>query len=210
MTLSDGEYLSTSIGIAMSGGDGHPFTARSFSQYGSDVQQWDVAVVPASFEWSSTHLTSGRTESFDPATLSLNTDGSVLRLTPDRIPCTFPDQVKLAFPLSLPIWGRPRDEYHPVSVEDHEEGAVLLLRHSKDPGLFGSLTFDRASGRARRLATPSTLLLMRVESPASLDDDEHSFGFVSGAPESAKYLNLFRAHAHKQARSQGGDIDADE
>lgn len=210
MTPSDGEHLSMSIGLAMAGGDGRPFTARSICQYGGEVQQWDVAVVPASFEWSSTHLISGRTESFDPATLSLIADGNAFRLTPDRIPGTFPDQVKLAFPLSLPIWGRPRDQYHPVSVEDHDEGSVLLLRNSKDPGLFGSLTFDRTSGRAKRLATPSELLLMNVETPASSDDDEHSFGFISGAPESAKYLNLFRAHADKQARLKGGDTDANE
>lgn len=180
MTLSSSEYLAMAIGSAIGGGGNHQYEATSTSQYGSDIEQWAILVVPGTFYWSSRSLRTGRTESFDPQSLSLQNGEDSMQLSLDRIPHSFPDSVKLAFPLSLPIWGRRRDEYHPVSVEEQDNDIVLLLRHQKDKSIFGSFTFDRESGRAMRLVTPTLLLRQEVQPLDSSGGPGVSFGFVSG------------------------------
>ncbi|UKA52394.1 hypothetical protein LFT45_11490 [Arthrobacter sp. FW305-BF8] len=59
-------------------------------------------------------------------------------LSLDRIPHSFPEAVKPAFPLSLYIWGRDHDEYIPISAGQQDNDVVLILRHQKDKALFGS------------------------------------------------------------------------
>jgi hypothetical protein len=56
---------------------------------------------------------------------------------------------------------------------------VLILRHQKDKAIFGSYTFDRESGRAKRLVTPTQVLKQEVKLIES-SDGGISFGFVAG------------------------------
>jgi hypothetical protein len=181
MTLSSSEYLAMAIGAALGGGGPHQYEATSTSQYGNVIEQWAIIVIPGTFYWSARSLGTGRIESFDPNTLSLHDGEESRQLSLDRIPHSFPEPVKLAFPLSLPIWGRPRDEYHPISVEDQDNDTVLMLRHQKDKSMFGSFTFDRETGRAKRLVTPTQLLHQDVKVlDSSRDPGVVNFGFVAG------------------------------
>ena len=181
MTLSSSEYLATAIGTAIGGGDAHQYEATSTSQYGNVTEQWAIVVIPGTFYWSAESLRSGRIQSFDPNTLTLHNGEESLQLSVDRIPRSFPEPVKLAFPLSLPIWGRLRDEYHPIAVEDQGNDTVLILRHQKDKSIFGSFAFDRETGRAKRLVTPTQLLDQEVKLPNPSGDPGVSFGFVAGS-----------------------------
>ncbi|ELT44041.1 hypothetical protein ACJJV6_17175 [Arthrobacter nitrophenolicus] len=83
--------------------------------------------------------------------------------------------------LSLPIWGRQRDEYHPVAVEQHKRETILILRHREDNGIFGSLVVDRDTGVATRLVTPTRALLQEVQQMSTSNDGAVSFGFVTGS-----------------------------
>lgn len=185
MTLSSSELLAMAIGAAMDGGGPHMFEATSRSQHGNVVEQWAIVVVPGTFYWSATSLGTGRIESFDPNTLSLHDGEESILLSLDRIPRSFPESVMLAFPLSLPIWGRQRDQYHPIAVEDQDNDTVLMLRHQKDKGIFGSFTFDRETGRAKRLVTPTQLLHQDVKVIDS-GGPGVSFGFVAGMGKTVK------------------------
>ncbi|WP_309105327.1 hypothetical protein [Arthrobacter sp.] len=180
MTLSSSEYLAMAIGAAIDGGGPHQFEATSRSQYGNVIEQWAIVVIPGTFYWSARSLGTGRIESFDPNTLSLHDGEESRQLSLDRIPSSFPESVKLAFPLSLRIWGRERDQYHPISVEDHDNDTVLILRHQKDKSIFGSFTFDRETGRAKRLVTPTQLLHQDVKVLDSSGGPGVSFGFLAG------------------------------
>lgn len=180
MTLSSSEYLAMAIGAAIGGGGDHQYEATSTSQHGNVIEQWAIVVVPGTFYWSARSLGTGRIQSFDPNTLSLHDGEESRQLSLDRIPRSFPEPVKLAFPLSLPIWGRHRDEYHPISVEDQDNDTVFLLRHQKDKSVFGSFTFDRETGRAKRLVTPTQLLDQDVKLLDSSGGPGVSFGFVAG------------------------------
>lgn len=182
MKLSASEYLAIAIGTAMSGGGGYQYEGISTCQSGKDVEQFTVVVHPRALYWSCTSLRTGNVQSFDPHTLTLHNGEDSRQLSVDRIPYSFPEAVQLAFPLSLSIWGRHQDEYHPISAEEQEQDIVLILRHHSDKGLFGSFTFDRESGRAKRLATPTRLLNHEVKLPdASSGPQTSNFGFVSGA-----------------------------
>ncbi|MFC7848644.1 hypothetical protein ACFUTU_09230 [Arthrobacter sp. NPDC057388] len=180
MTLTSAEYLAKAIGAAMGGGGAHQYEATSTLQYGSEVERWAIVIIPGTLYWSSKSLSTGRIQSFDPQTLSLHDGQESISLSLDRIPRTFPDAVKLGFPLSLPIWGRDRDEYHPISVEHQDNDVVLILRHQKDRALFGSYTFDGESRRAKRLVTPTQVLQQEVKLPDTTNSAGVSFGFVSG------------------------------
>lgn len=180
MTLSSSESLAMAIGTALSGGGGHHYEATSTVQYGNDIEQWAIDVTPGTLSWTSRSLRTGRIQSFDPRTMSLHDGEESMHLSLDRIPHSFPEPVQLAFPLSLPIWGRHRDEYHPISVEEQDNAIVLVLRHRKDKGIFGSYTFERESGRAKRLITPTQLLQQEVRLPDSVGGPGVSFGFVGG------------------------------
>jgi hypothetical protein len=162
------------------GGD-HQYEATSPSQYGSDIEQWAIVVIPGTLYWSSRSLRTGRVQSFDPQSLALQDGEDLIHLSVDRIPHSFPEPVKLAFPHSLPIWGRRRDDYHPISAEEQGNDIVLMLRHQKDKSIFGSFTFDRESGRAKRLVTPTQLLHQEVKLLDSSDGPGVSFGFVAGS-----------------------------
>lgn len=70
------------------------------------------------------------------------------------------------------------DRYHPVASEVHGPDTTLLLRNSVDPTIFGSFTFDTASGIARTMFTPTTALKLERELPP--ENGKYDFGFVAG------------------------------
>lgn len=156
------EELAVTIGTIMGAGDGIPYSALSIVRAGGQVEQFNVEVHPRALQWSSTNTNTLETESFDPSEMVHHYGESSRLLTVERVPGTFPDHIKLAFPASLPIWGRYHDEYHPVSVEVSEGQRVILLRHQKDEALFASLSVDWESKRATRLVTESCLLQLRA------------------------------------------------
>jgi hypothetical protein len=179
----------------MGGGGPYQYEATSTSQYGNVIEQWAILVIPGSFYWSARSLGTGRIESFDPKTLSLDDGEESIQLSLDRIPHSFPESVKLAFPLSLPIWGRRRDEYHPIAVEGQDDDTVLMLRHQADRSIFASFTFDRETGRAKRLVTPTQLLQQAVKLLDSSGGPGVSFGFVAGTGR-----NVYAADSKPEGR----------
>jgi hypothetical protein len=157
MTPTSAEYLAKAIGAAIGGGGAHQYEATSTSQYGKDIEQWAIVVIPGTLYWSSKSLRTGRIQFFDPQALSLRDGEESISLTLDRIPRCFPEAVKLAFPLSLPIWGRDHDEYHPFSAEQQDNDVVLMLRHQKGQGPFWLLHVRRRkwAGKTTRHAHAS-------------------------------------------------------
>ncbi|MFJ4171648.1 hypothetical protein ACIPY3_19255 [Paenarthrobacter sp. NPDC089714] len=173
------ELLAIAIGKVIGGGRGVPYEAVSLCQINGRVEQYSIAVSPAAFTWSATRMPDGGTDSFDPNTLTIRAaDGHDRVLTLDRVPRLFPESVQLAFPLSLPIWGRHMDQYHPVAAEDRGTYTTLLLRHREDPTIFGSFTFETRSGVGTSLVLPTYAL--KLEREPEPEPGEHDFGFVSG------------------------------
>ncbi|MCT9868712.1 hypothetical protein [Paenarthrobacter aurescens] len=175
------EQLAIAIGKALGAGDGTSYDAMALCQTGNHVERYAISVNPRAFTWSATRLIDMSTQTFDHRTLTIQTDGvdEPYSLTIERIPFSFPESVKLAFPLALPIWGRPMDEYHPVSCEVNGPDTTLLLRHRQDATIFGSFTFDSESGIAKALITPTSFL--KLERKPGRNDGGYDFGFVAGS-----------------------------
>lgn len=179
------EQLAIAIGKAMGGGDGSAYDATSYCQGGNHlVVRYAISVHPRAFTWSATGLKDGTTRTFDPRTLSIQTDGvdDPYSLSIEQIPFSFPGSVQLSFPLSLPIWGRHMDSYHPAAVEVTGTDTTLLLRHRADPTIFGSFTFETDSGIAKSYFTPSEV--RKLEREPRPDNGKYDFGFVAGSGES--------------------------
>lgn len=103
--------------------------------------------------WTSENATTGATTSYTAATqLMMRGESEVFRPPYPILPAD--ESVSLAFPLALPIWGRTRDDFMPVSAERVNDEAVMLLRHRTDQQIFGSLVVNLARGHATRLLTP--------------------------------------------------------
>lgn len=115
-------------------------TADSTASY--HVEAW-----PLEGRWTTEHATTGVTTSYTAVTQLMRRDGAeVARPSYPLLPTH--ESVSLAFPLSLPIWGRTRDDFMPVSAERLDDEAVVLLRHRTDPQIFGSLVVNLARGHA--------------------------------------------------------------
>ncbi|MFF2844365.1 hypothetical protein [Paenarthrobacter sp. NPDC057981] len=176
------EQLAIAIGKAMNGGAGTSYEALSLCQGGGHVERYAISANPRGFTWSATRLSDGSTQSFDPRTLTLDTDAGQRVMSIEQIPRSFPESVQLAFPLSLPIWGRDMDNYHPMAMEVKGADTTLLLRHRADPTIFGSFTFETESGIAKSYFTPSEV--RKLERESKPDDGGIDFGFMAGHGQS--------------------------
>ncbi|VXC06171.1 conserved hypothetical protein [Arthrobacter sp. 9V] len=192
------EQLAIAIGKALGGGQASAYNGTAFCQGRNHQMSYAISVHPRAFMWTAKELPDGRTRTFDPRRLIIQTDGvdDPYGLSIERIPFAFPEAVQLSFPLSLPIWGRHLDDYHPVASEVHGSDTTLLLRHRLDSTIFGSFTFDTQSGIAKTLLTPSTALkLVREVRP---DNGKHDFGFVAGSDQAADFLDRFHPEKDTQ------------
>ncbi|NHW47136.1 hypothetical protein HAV21_09565 [Paenarthrobacter sp. MSM-2-10-13] len=172
--------LVIAIGKALGGGQASAYNGTVFCQGHNHQKSYSVSVHPRAFMWSAKELPDGRSRTVDPRELIIQTDGvdDPYTLSIERIPFSFPEAVQLSFPLSLPVWGRDLDDYHPVASEVHGTDTTLLLGNSMDPTIFGSFTFDTASGIVRTLFTPTTALKLERELPP--ENGKRDFGFVAG------------------------------
>lgn len=167
MRQTEPEALAAAIGVALGAGDGTSYKATTSWFSGGKGRQYRIFADPRGLLWSSEDLSSGVTHSFDPETMKRRTGTEELATFVQQIPFSFHESVKLAFPLSLAIWGRRSDTYVPIAVEETDERSTLLLRHQQDRALFGSASFDPKSGRMMRLALPDEVWLMSWDQEGS-------------------------------------------
>jgi hypothetical protein len=79
-----------------------------------------------------------------------------------------PTEVGLLFPLRLPVWGRRRDTWEPIMVEDNGAGEhIVYLRGMFDRSMSASVVLDTKYSVARRLITPHEGHALRDYKPAS-------------------------------------------
>jgi hypothetical protein len=145
---------------------------RTFECQSVVVQQsrewlYDLHAEPNYSSFVCTDLKTGRESSYIDAT-GERIDSGVRspRQSSDLIWQPFP--VRLAFPLSLPIWGRRHDGYRMVSANERSGQLIVQLGDRDDSVESGSLTIDLARGLAVRLDVPALSLEYRhVESAPS-------------------------------------------
>ena len=118
------------------------------------VHEYQVVAQPRELSYQVTNAVTGVVESYDPKTGILR-EGDSERLADASQLATEPIAARLAFPLSLGIWGRPGDSYQISGATRSENELVLSLRHQEDPSLIGVLVVDQGRRTAIRLDTPT-------------------------------------------------------
>jgi hypothetical protein len=141
----------------------------------SPSSRYEFEAWPRRGKWKTRSLETGERRSYDAGT-------QLMRIDEDETPrASYPffpvhDSVKLLFPLELPIWGRSRDDYRPVSADTDGERTILICRHKHDAAVIGTLTIDARHGHATDWISPMNSIRY-----LDLPDRSTSFGFVAGA-----------------------------
>jgi hypothetical protein len=129
-----------------------PFEADYLDQTGEHVTHYRVKIRPRSGDWEITNQATSEMKRYRSLTDGPVTQGrgisSQIFLNKSH------SATDLAFPLTLPIWGRKDDTFQPVSAQRTGDEAVILLRHQFDPRVFGSLTVDLKRKICVQLSSP--------------------------------------------------------
>lgn len=121
---------------------------------GSESREYRVTVSPRDLNYEVVDVQTGRVQSFDSRSGLIREGSSERPLEPYQL-STEPMAVRLAFPVSLGIWGRPGDSYRMTGARRTEDRLVVALAHEADPSLTGELTIDVKRRIAIRLNTPT-------------------------------------------------------
>jgi len=132
---------------------------------GNDSRNYHVTARPRELSYEVASVETGTVESFDPRSGMIREGTSERPLEPYQIG-TEPMAVRLAFPVSLGIWGRPGDSYRMTGARRTADQLVVALVHQADPSLTGELVIDLGRRKAVRLDTPTLGIEYRDIQPA--------------------------------------------
>jgi len=129
-----------------------PFQAVYEEQEDGGVYRCRVNVHPADGRWEVLKDGDEQVIRHDPSKEGPASSGISI---PSQI---FPNKshraTDLAFPLTLPIWGREMDSFRAIGIEKSDDEAILLLRHQRSPETFGSLKVDLKRRVCTQLTSP--------------------------------------------------------
>lgn len=131
------------------------FRARVHFQLGADPpRKYDLEARTRELSYRLVDVESGQVDSFDGESRELvEADKRVEYRT--HLLVFEPLPARLAFPLSLGIWGRSFDDYRISYGEDEGDNIVLSLVNTRASDVTGTLTVSRTERKAMRLDTPT-------------------------------------------------------
>ena len=129
------------------------FSATVVYELGDDARRYHFVARPIRPAYSLVDMKSGLVDSYDAVTREYVTESEPHDLdyhwlTPEASPA------RLAFPMSLLIWGRRIDAWRIGSGTRNGNELALGLVSTQDPQFRGSLTVDLEFGMAVRFDTP--------------------------------------------------------
>ncbi len=131
------------------------FRARVHHELGAEpVRTYDLEARPRQLSYRLVDVDSGRLDSFDGESRELVEAGKRVEYHTHMLVFE-PLPARLAFPLSLGIWGRSFDDYRIVDGADDGDQIVLSLAHTHASDVSGTLTVSRTERKAVRLDTPT-------------------------------------------------------
>lgn len=151
----DFERLVEALEILMSWRAARGFRARVFhSLYGESEREYELEARPRELTYRLVEALTGRVDEFEGSNGRLVNGGHTVEYNVHMVKFE-PLPVRLAFPMSLGIWGRPSDSYRIAGAAEEDDDIILTLVHMKDPKLVGSLAVSRKDRTAQRLNTPT-------------------------------------------------------
>lgn len=132
---------------------------------GEEPQSLELHAEPMHSSYVLVDPRTGRRQSYDDTTRSFGTDGQIVQRQASAL-LTEPLPVRLAFPMSLPIWGRRHDLYRMVDANRVGSLLTVSLTGRADASLSGTLTIDLNRGLAVRIYAPTLQVEYRGIVPA--------------------------------------------
>ena len=133
-------------------------------RHGDRIDSYELEAQPRDLSYRVTNTKTGMIESFDPQSRMLREGNTERPLEVNQL-ATEPLAARLAFPLSLGIWGRPGDSYRITGATRRENAVIVSLVHQRDTTLTGKLTIDTDRRTAIRLDTPTLGVEYRAIQP---------------------------------------------
>jgi hypothetical protein len=149
------EVVVDAVSILMSWRTVPSFRARVLHRLGDDVErEYQMEARPRALSYRLVEVGSGKADEFEGESRRLVSNSSELEYRIHMLAFE-PLPVRLAFPMSLGIWGRATDGYRITGGTAEGSEIVLSLAHVQQGDLQGSLIIDRARRMAIRLDTPT-------------------------------------------------------
>ena len=130
------------------------FQSDVIVRLGNDCHEYRVTARPRELFYEVASVQAGTVESFDPRSGVIREGAFERALEPFQL-ATEPMAVRLAFPVSLGIWGRPGDSYRMTGARRTGGRLVMALAHQTDHSLTGELVIDLDRRTAIQLDTPT-------------------------------------------------------
>lgn len=161
-----GELETVMLGVAalMAWRTVPPFAAIVVHELGSETRRFRIDADPMRAAYALLDLQSGSVDSYDPVAGEYVIESQAVEfdhrmLTPE------PSPARLAFPLSLLIWGRPQDNWRVFSGSRSRHEINLELISQIEPSVRGELRINRHSNMAVRLDTPTEKIWYETVEP---------------------------------------------
>ncbi len=130
-----------------------------------EAKEYDLHAEPNHSSYLCVEHGTGRRFGYDDHERTLETAGHSQTVMPYQVN---PEMwaARLAFPMSLNVWGRPNDTYRMVTASRREGLITVRLEASKYPGLEGRLVIDETRAVTVELDTPElSLQYLSIQQP---------------------------------------------
>jgi hypothetical protein len=141
------------------------FRCRAVMSEGSETDEYELHAEPSHSSYRLTDLQGGRVSSYDDTTRERVTSDVVTPVHPYELRSE-PLPVRLAFPLSLPVWGRTGDSYWMVRAIENGGRLIVELALRELAAVTGELTIDVRRRAVVRFETIDSTLAYEDIEPA--------------------------------------------
>ncbi|WP_146085867.1 hypothetical protein [Rathayibacter sp. AY1D9] len=131
-----------------------PFRCRAFRRTPERTETYRLEVRPVEASFSCVDERTGTVDAYDAPTGRYVSGGEERPLDRWQL-LPEPLAARLAFPLNLPVWGRPSDGYRMTGASIDGALTVIRLRHQADDRVRGTMTVDPRLRLVTRFDTPT-------------------------------------------------------
>lgn len=130
-----------------------PYQCSVLYQANGRLQQFELQVWPGVQSYHCVNKETGIVDSYDAET-GVYISGNERREREPNQFMTEPLAARLAFPMSLNVWGHPSSGFRMIGASRQGDEILVRLQHQIDPHVFGCVTVDTQERRVIRLDTP--------------------------------------------------------
>ncbi|WP_146085046.1 hypothetical protein [Rathayibacter tritici] len=148
------DILVDAIAIVANSRRRSPFRCLAFRKELDRIETYQLQVWPAELSYHCSNERNNMIDSYNAPTDEYVSGNERRKLALSQL-LPEPLAARLAFPLNLPIWGRPSDGYRITGASLDGSNIVVHLQHQADSDVKGSMTVDTQKRLVTRFDTPT-------------------------------------------------------